>query len=54
MKECLKFANRLTQTHIKNVTFASMGIEPFSGSNDNALISTLNFSASVVTDVEGA
>jgi hypothetical protein len=41
-------------TSIKNVTFNSMQVEPFDESNDNSIISTLNFTALVLTDVEGA
>jgi len=51
IKRCLKAANRLGTT-LKNVTFDSMTIGRLDPSNDNQIISTINFTASVLTDVE--
>lgn len=52
VKLCLRASNRVTGK-IKNVSFNSMRIEALDGSNDNALISTLSFTASALTNVEG-
>jgi hypothetical protein len=51
IKSSLKASNRLTGT-IKNVRFDSMEVGPFDETNDNTLISTLNFTASVMIDVD--
>jgi hypothetical protein len=51
IKRCLKVSNRLGAT-IKNVAFNSMTVEPLDASNDNQIISTIHFTASVLTDVE--
>lgn len=54
IKDCLKLTNRLGGVGLKNITFGSMAIEPFHASNDNAIISTLNFTALVMIDAEGS
>ena len=51
IKSALKASNRLTGT-IKNVRFDSMEVGPFDETNDNTLISTLNFTASIMLDVD--
>lgn len=52
IKRCLKASNRCTGV-IRNCSFDSMTVKPINSENDNQIISTLNFTASVLTDVEG-
>jgi hypothetical protein len=53
IKAACKASNRLGTT-LKNVTFNSMSIEPLDETNDNSILTTLNFTASVYIDAEGA
>jgi len=47
--ECLKPTNRLTQSNgIKNIVFENANYEQIDGSNDNAVIATINFRAFIV------
>lgn len=47
--ECLKPTNRLTQSSgIKNMVFENANYEPIDGSNDNAVVATINFRAFVL------
>lgn len=50
VQECLRPSLRLT-TGIKNVSFNSMAITPFSLDNDNVLLAELVFRARVILDV---
>jgi hypothetical protein len=50
---CLKTENRLGGEYLKNLRFNSMSVEPFDSTNDNALVSIINFTADVLLDVEG-
>lgn len=52
IKECLVPKNRLTQSSgIKNVVFENMSIEQIAASNDNAVISNIQFRVLVILDL---
>lgn len=53
VKSSLKASNRLAG-NLKNVVLQSVVIEPFETTNDNAIISTITFTASALVNVEGA
>lgn len=52
IKECLVPSNRLTQSYgVKNVVFENMLIEQIAASNDNAVISNLQFRVLIILDL---
>lgn len=52
VKASLKASNRVAG-NIKNVILQTVSIEPLEITNDNAIISTITFTASALLDVEG-
>lgn len=48
---CVKPANAVTQTNIKNVFFRSLDLEPLAGSNDNVVRGKIGFDVAVIVSL---